>query len=860
MGKTLLVLIALNILATLHLHPQAHDAFKTELLSDGWIFNEDGVDTTGRTATVPGTIHSDLLKHGLIPNPYVGLNEYDIKWIEDKNWVYETTFTVDDTDLDHYSDIDLVAEGLDTFAEILINGVSVRKTSNMFIGITLPIREYVHAGDNRLTIRLASPIKAVMPDFTDQGINYPADNDKDERHLSVYARKAPYHYGWDWGPRMVTCGIWRPIKLHYYNNIRIDDTFTTTDSCGAGLALLTNHTTIINNSIKAIDATMTVTYSHEGQEVSHTSSDVTLHNGANQFKNTISISSPQLWMPNGWGKANLYDVVTTLTDHDGHVLARDTYKHGIRQIRLVSHPDSLGRCFYFEVNGLPIFAKGTNYIPQDLTLPDVTKQDYEKMFDAMCESNMNMVRVWGGGTYEDDYFYDLADERGIMVWQDFMFACSTYPATDDFLTNVKAEADYNIKRLRHHPSLVLWCGNNEIAEGIKYWGWSSRYDARTFEKMRKDYDRIFKVLLPMCVLNNDKDRQYIHTSPDSANWGRPSTFGYGDSHYWGLWYGRELFEVTDTIGLRFVSEFGIESFPEMKTIREFAPDMADQNIDSKVMRHRQKSSTGNETILHYINSYYHQPRTFEDFVYLSQLVQGHGISHCIVANRRNRPTCMGSLYWQLNDCWPAISWSAIDYYGNRKALYYHSRDAFAPIIASVFECEDTLQIYTISDCLEMYDNCEIKLSLQDFAGNELTHKSIKCDVKANSSDHVASLPMASILGKHDKTKVAMKVTIDNNGGTIYSGWHYFVRPADLKLPEAKVTISSHLDDNKAILTLTTDSFAKDIYIDVPLLGAVLSDNFFDLQAGETKIIEIDDDRLSDKIIKEIKVKTLTDTY
>lgn len=852
-----LIFIILNILSTQTLHPQTTDLFKTVEIDNGWTFMLDKENSARLEAKVPGTIHSDLLRHGLIEDPFFGLNEYKIKWIEEENWIYEATFNITSQDLSDYSNIALRLYGLDTFAEVSINGKVVINSDNMFISHEKEIKDLLVSGDNTIRIHFFSPTKSVIDDYTRQGINYPADNDKDERHLSVYARKAPYHYGWDWGLRMVTCGIWRPVKLYFYNGQKIDDVHTTTVSCEKQTAMLNNKISVSSN--KQCNARLHVMCSLNGKEVAETDTDITLNEGSNNIDAQLVIASPQLWMPNGWGEQNLYDINITLENGEGNLLARHDLTYGIRNVEFVNAEDSIGRSFYFKVNGQPIFAKGANYIPQDIVLTNITKEDYERLFKNMANANMNMVRVWGGGIYEDDYFYELADRYGIMVWQDFMFGCSTYPATPKFVNNVRAEAIYNIKRLRNHPCLVLWCGNNEVAEGIKYWGWSRRYTQSTYSQMKRDYDLLFKEVLPALVKTYDSKTSYIHTSPATANWGRPETFPYGDSHYWGIWYGKEMFEVMDTIRLRFVSEFGVESFPEMKTIRTFVADSTELDIMSTTMTNRQKSSTGNETILHYITNYYNKPETFEDFVYLSQLVQGHGISKCIEANRRNRPVCMGSLYWQLNDCWPAISWSAIDYYGNKKALYYLSKKAFSPIIISVTQDSDSISLYAISDKLEEIKDCTISIISKDFYGNQLTKEEIRCDISPNTSERIATHQLSTFVKESMKDKTFLDIRLnDSNGKLLFSSLHYFVKPSQLQLPKAEITIKSQLTDYKAVLTLTCDCLAKDIFVEVPLLGAELSDNFFDLQPQETKIIEISGKGMTDEILKKIKITSLAD--
>ena len=827
-------------------------------LDGKWRFRQEG-SPESYPATVPGTVHEDLLRNNLLEEPFYGKNEEKIKWVEEKNWEYTTTFTVDTEEYEQYECARLVFEGLDTFARIFLNGKPVMQTDNMFIAWEQEVKEWLVVGENTLTIRFTSPLTAVEPIYRQTGIDYPADNDRSTPHLSVYARKAPYHYGWDWGIRMVGCGIWRPARLVFYHGCRIANAFTRTERLASHEAALSTDLLVVNENHREIEEVEVIlSMTKEGTEIARESHRCTLQPGENRIALPTQIAHPQLWQPNGWGEAHLYDVDIVLRQGN-KVLEHKHYQTGIRSIEFVNEPDEPGRNFYFRVNGQPLFAKGTNYIPQDIVLTRVTPEDYDRLFRAMQESHMNMVRVWGGGVYEDDHFYQLADRYGILVWQDFMFACSTYPGDSAFLDNVAREARYNIERLRNHPSLALWCGNNEIYEGVKYWGWNRRYREETYEKMKRDYDTLFRKTLAGCVREFDPQRSYIHTSPDSANWGRPATQTQGDIHYWGIWYGREMFDAMDTLSLRFVSEFGFESFPEMKTLRTFAgPD--DLSIDSEVMTHRQKSSIGNELIMEYMQHYYRLPDNFDDFVYLGLLLQGHGIAYGIETNRRQRPVCMGSLYWQLNDSWPAISWSAIDYYKNKKALYYHSRDAFTPLMLSTCVRDDSLEIHVLSDRLDRLDQAQIEVGIDDFYGTRLKSLDLECTIQPNTSQKIISLALADLPGNRQKNEVVVTLQIHHRGETLYNGHKFLALPKELALPRPRLAKTTETTPQGVTLTLTTDCLAKDVFIEIPTQGADFSDNFFDLLPGEHKVVTITSPNITPDDIARIRIRTLTDTY
>ena len=859
MKHRIVILLILLLIAMQPTHSQTTpDNTRVIELDRRWNFAAEG-DSLSYPAVVPGTVHADLLRNGLLDNPFYGTNEEKVAWVETKGWSYTTTFTVDADDLARYSCARLIFEGLDTFARIVLNGEPVMQTDNMFVAWEKEVRDKIVAGENTLTVHFASPLKAVEPIYRQTGIDYPADNDRSTPHLSAYARKAPYHYGWDWGIRLVGCGIWRPARLVLYDGCRIDDAFTRTLHIDNDRARLATDLTIVNENRQAAEGVeVLLTIAKAGKKVAHSTRRCTLQPGENRIGFTSEIEQPQLWQPNGWGEAHLYDVDITLVQN-GRTLGSKHYQTGIRTIEFVNERDSLGRNFYFRINGQPLFAKGTNYIPQDIILTRVTPDDYTRLFRAMKQSHMNMVRVWGGGVYEDELFYQLADRYGILVWQDFMFACSAYPGDPDFLGNVAREARYNIRRLRNHPSLALWCGNNEIYEGLKYWGWNRRYTPETFEKMRRDYHTLFRDTLAAYVRRYDPQRSYIHTSPDSANWGRPATQTQGDIHYWGIWYGQEMFDAMDTLQLRFVSEFGFESFPEMKTLRTFAgPD--DLSIDSEVMTHRQKSSIGNDLIKTYMQHYYRMPRNFDDFVYLGLLLQGHGIAYGIETNRRQRPVCMGSLYWQLNDSWPAISWSAIDYYKNKKALYYHARDAFAPLMLSTFVCGDSLEIHALSDRLDRLDRAQIVVGIDDFHGNRLNSVTLERTIRPNASQKMATLALANLLKGYPANEVLLTWQIHHDGKVLARGHKFLVLPKELKLPRPHLTKAIETTPQGITLTLSTDCLAKDVFIEIPTQGADFSDNFFDLLPGERKVVTIEGANITPDDIARIRIRTLTDTY
>lgn len=826
-------------------------------INRGWRFSESGSDKW-MDAIVPGTVHQDLIRHGLLPDPFYGLNEKKIQWVEDKDWVYKTVFTLTPGQIAREG-ANLVFEGLDTYADVYLNGSLILKSDNMFVGYTVAVKDVLRAGENRLQIVFHSPIRHTLPQWETNGFEYPADNDHSDKRVSVFSRKAPYSYGWDWGIRMVTSGIWRPVTLELYDVASITDYHIEQHSLTDKTATIVNHLEVNCISGKPVPVTVEISYSTGHQPKQSMSRDLELHPGQNRFEIPLEIPNPERWMPNGWGKPTLYNFTVRILNHSQPV-AEQSRHIGFRTIEVVNEKDAHGESFYFRVNGIPMFAKGANYIPSDAMLPAVTAERYNKLFRDIREANMNMIRVWGGGVYEDNRFYDLADENGILVWQDFMFGCTSYPADSSFLKRVAEEAEYNIKRLRNHACLAMWCGNNEIQEGIKYWGWQSRFTPEVYQQFQKDYDKLFQELLPSQVEKFDKGRFYIHSSPYFANWGRPQTWGTGDSHNWGIWYGKKPFESSDTERGRFISEFGFQAFPEMKTIATFAAP-EDYRLESEVMNGHQKSSIGNSLIRTYMERDYIVPDKFEDFVYVGLVLQGRGIRHCIEAHRRNRPYCMGTLYWQLNDSWPVVSWSGIDYYGNWKALHYHARQAFAPVYANITSFGDTLAVHLFSDLLEIQEDLTLELKSADFHGKEWKQQQLQVSLPANSVKQVFSQPLHQWVSSEDQGNRFLAVKLkDKKGNILAENIHYFARTKDLNLPKAKIEYKSKTLDGRCEIILSSKQLAKDVFIQVPMQGAHFSDNFFDLLPRERKKIIIQSAEIKKGMTPEITIKQISDTY
>ncbi|MDC0459440.1 glycoside hydrolase family 2 protein [Crocinitomicaceae bacterium] len=831
----------------------------TRVLDQNWSFKARE-DSSWLRASVPGTIHTDLMANGIIEDPYYRLNERKIQWVDKKDWVYQCSFELspDEFERQHH---ELKFEGLDTYASVYVNDSLVLQSSNMHRSYSVDVKEYLIEGSNTLRILLESPIKKGLElyDALDYAIPVSA-NDQAEtgevpggKRVNVFTRKAAYHYGWDWGPRLVTSGIWRPITLLSWDDFRISELLLTQQLNGDVAAVMAQIE--IESSIENANAILELQL--DGEALS--SSKLRLHKGKQEFKLPIKIDRPELWWPNGLGKQHLYNIEVKIQRKE--VKSTVNQYIGIRNIELVADSTLSQPNFYFKVNGAPTFAKGVNYIPQDLFLPRVSAKDYERILQAAANANMNMIRVWGGGVYEDDRFYELCDSLGLMVWQDFMFACAMYPGDAGFLENVKQEAIDNVKRLSHHPSMALWCGNNEVLAAWKRWGWEQtaieEQSPEIAQKIWQHYDTLFHHILPEVVAAHHRGIDYWASSPSAAE-GIPEEYTHGDTHYWGVWWGKEPFENFNTKISSFMSEYGFQSFPEYSSFLRFA-EKQDRDMYSEVMKSHQRSSIGNATIEEYLKRSHRKPIGFEELLYMSQLLQADGIQTAIEAHRRNKAKCMGSLYWQLNDCWPGASWSSIDYYGKWKALHYKVKDAFAPVIVShEFEENGDLLITVVSDRLTKFEG-ELQVTLSEFKDIE---KILSWEqavlIEPNSAAMVLKIPASSLPKEENQKYTYLQVKLYERRQMAAQKNVCFLPFKDLTLPRPELSIEL-ADQSKDMLYLTVSSknFAKGVHItcDGP---HNFSENFFDLPINGVNNITLPIDETTDieALMASIKIRSL----
>lgn len=806
------------------------------LLNGEWQFRQQGHDTW-LPASVPGCNFTDLLVNGLIEDPFNRDNEAKLQWIEQENWHYRKYFDLDEDALAH-SEMELVTEGLDTFCEIFINGVKVADSCNMFIGHKFSCKNQLIVGQNLIEIKFRSPITETMPQYLAAGYAYPAENDKSEEKLSVYCRKAPCHFGWDWGPRFVTSGIWRDIYLQPVTSAKIEELYFTIQHLSDELAEFSFQLETAAMDKFAGQMHIKCKQAPELNQVV----DLTIPAVKGEQKNTLvtidfRLSDPKKWWPNGLGEAFLYHFTFELVSN-GQVVSSLEQKVGLRTLEVVNEKDPDGECFYLKVNGHRVFMKGANYIPADSFIHRVTPEKHQAFFAATQQANMNMLRVWGGGVYQDDLFYQLADEHGILIWQDFMFACTLYPADDAFIENVQQEASYNIRRLRNHPCIALWCGNNEVDMAIKHWDWPEKFDysEALFERLKTDYKKLFETCLREAVLEHDPQRFYLRSSP-IGSWESDEDH-IGNHHYWGVWHGEEPFSEYQKRIPRFMSEYGFQSFPLLSSMQKFTVEQ-DQHLGSAVMQIHQKHPRGNNLINSYLEQEFKSPKNFESLLYISQVQQALGLKLAFEAHRQAMPFCMGTLYWQLNDTWPAASWSGIDYYGKWKALHYQAKRSFAEQVLVINHDEHALTVHLVSDKLAAFTG-QLELAIVDFAGKSLWSHTEEVQVKANSSQQVFNAPSTQLLAKIDMTQSVFVAKVNALDGTycFCNNTYFFVPNKQLKLQSTALNIVGEIQNNELQLTLSAPQVLRQVYLDIPSVTANFSDNFFDLIPGQTKTVSV----------------------
>jgi beta-mannosidase len=808
-------------------------------------------------AKVPGTVHTDLFANKLIPDPYVGAPEAGLQWIGLADWEYRTYFDAPR----RAARSDLVFEGLDTFAEVWLNGEKLLDADNAFRTWRIPVQDKLRAKGNELRIVLRSPIARLLPAVQAMprklAGNYPSPygDEPPDAMTGNFVRKPGYHYGWDWGPRYVTAGIWKPVVLESWDAVRIDSLHLRQDHVDESRADIAAVATVDAVQDGAFDLRLWQT-APDGKRSLAALRRVELRAGANRIELPLQIDRPQRWFPNGYGAQPLYRFEVQIGD--GKAAART----GLRSISLRRDPDDKGKSFYFEVNGIPIFAKGANSIPFDMFQPRVDKAQLRRVLQSARDANMNFLRSWGGGYYESDEFFDLADELGLLVWQDFMFGGGMPPAYDDaFRANVIAEARDNVRRLRNHPSLVLWCGNNEEEISWKYWGPGKEMmaaDPAFATKVWNGYVQLFGSDLRKVVEEVGGGIAYWASSPSDDLAEAANTPASGDMHYWEVWGNpahppSKYLEITP----RFMSEYGLQAWPVQRTIDSFAR-RGEQGIATPVIDAHQKfmAGKGNERLMKYVNYEFGEPKDFAEFVYLGQAAQAEGIELAALHHRASRPYTMGSLYWQLNDVWPGASWSGIDWFGRWKALQFHARRFYAPVaVAALRNAEGQASLSLLNDRAHSVRG-ELRMRLITLDGKVLRDERRPVELAPLSAAKLADYSDRDLLGDADPAVTVAVFDLQAQGEPASRRVVYFKAAKDMRWPDPGLHAQLRRDGNGYVLELRAAKLARALWIDFGDADVNVADNAITLLPGETVTLHIASKAGLAKLRKALRLRTL----
>lgn len=798
--------------------------------------------------TVPGSVLSDMLKLGQIQDPFWRLNEYPTRELFQQDYIYRRSFDVSAEDLNS-NEVQLICEGLDTIADITLNGKQIAHVNDMHRTFVFDVKQYLKTENNQIEIHFYSSLRYVRHEDETNDIFYASTGCI---HGNGALRKAHYMFGWDWGPQLPDAGIFRNIYLCCSNTARLED-----------VRIRQHHENGVQVEIHADAKIFQDAPVYFEAEITSPSGEVLRQRqDASDFQ--FDIPSPQLWWPNGCGEHPLYQVKVDLKCGDTLL---DTYqcKIGLRTLTVSTTPDEWGSEFAFVVNGIKIFAMGANYVPEDNLIPRVTEERTRRLIADSALANFNCIRVWGGGYYPDDALYDACDENGIIVWQDLMFACNVYALTDDFEQNIIAETRDNVRRLRHHACMGLWCGNNEME-----WGWGDEW-ARIKghpPRYKADYTKIFELILPRVIEKYDGQTFYWGSSPSSGgSFDDPNAVDRGDQHYWEVWHSGKPFTEYRKNYFRFCSEYGFQSFPHMKTIRSFTlPE--DRNIFSEVMESHQKNGAANSKIFTYVSDYFQYPKNLDSISYISQILQLKAIQYGVEHWRRNRGRCMGSLYWQLNDCWPVASWASIDYYGRWKALHYGAKRFYSPLMASACEEEELstkITYYVHNDTLQKRE-CVLEVALIDSNFKVLYSKSEQATAEPMQAKPVFSIDFASYIPETaEKNGLFARYRLMEGETIISTGITLFVKPKHFHFP--KITYRTDIEDLGDSYKIRVRSTGLSYYAELYFknIDCVFSDNFFDITSPDGVCVTVSKSSMSEipdaeELLKQLVIRSVADSY
>ena len=821
---------------------------QTLFLNGAWQFRQQGVDDF-HPAQVPGCVHTDLQRNGLIPDPFWGSNELDLQWIEEADWEYVTSFDAPD-DLLAREQIDLVADGLDTLATITLNGHEVARTENMFVGYRFAVREWLRQGQNELRIQFTNPMGYIRERLKTH--SFAEWNDPVGGSSNI--RKEQCSVGGDWGPRFATCGIYKSIALQGWDANRISHVRVGQQHEQGRVRVTVLPELALPGSSPQIRCRLLLA----NQVVAQAEGSGPL---------ALEIEHPELWWPNGLGAQPLYELQVELLGGD-QVIDSWQQRIGLRSIALDRHPDQWGESFQFVVNGVPVFAKGANWIPAHSFVASVSRADYEHVLSSAAAANMNMLRVWGGGIYEMDPFYDLCDELGLMVWQDFMFACSLYPGDEHFLGLVEQEAAYQVPRLANRASLALWCGNNEIEQ--------MAHEILATPERKAAYEKLFYDILPAAVAAYDAVTPYWPSSPHNPE-------GYekghnneraGDCHFWDVWHARYPVKRYEEMNFRFCSEFGMQSYSSPAVAATFCPP-EEMNVFGPAMENHQKNAAGNQIISDYVSRLYRYAKDYPSLAYLSQLNQAYCMRIGIEHFRRSMPRTMGALYWQLNDCWPVFSWSSLEFGGRWKALHYEARRFFGPALVSAHVPGDekaglgnyisntiqSVDVYTVYDGVEPQDG-SLKWTLYNLDDETVTQGSKAVALRYGESLKQQTLDLSDAIGQHGRRHLYLRLWLEVDGQPVSQQTVFLTAPRFLNLHAAPVQCKLLSQSADAIeVEFSSPVFQHRVEFDLAGLEYRASDNFFDLYPGIAHRVLVRAPGLTEaEFGRRLNTRSLVDSY
>ncbi len=822
---------------------------KIQSLTGAWEFRQAGMDEWLR-ANVPGGVHTDLLALGRIPDPFVGDNEKKVQWVAEADWEYRRQFRVEPERMSH-EHIFLVCDGLDTLATVSLNGNELGRTANMFRQYRWEVKSLLKPEGNELSIKFDSPVK------------YAANQQAKRFMLGVpqglpgapHLRKAPCQFGWDWGPQLPPIGIWKEIRLEGYDIARIEEVHLQQEHTD-GHVVVKARIEVERWEEQALTAVMRIITPGNELLEKHVPLDET-----DEALVEIQINKPELWWLNGYGNHPLYQVEVSFTSGEttqDKLLDVKKYQMGLRTVELRQDEDQWGRSFVFVVNGVRILVKGANWIPAESFPTRITETSLERLIRSAAETHQNMLRVWGGGFYEDERFYDLCDKYGILVWQEFIFACSVYPLDElEYLENMHQEVIENVRRLRHRASLALWCGNNEMEWGLVDWV----KDHPELEVFKPGYELFFHQILRDWCLAEDPDTTYWPSSPSSGTaFLDPNGQKQGDAHYWDVWHKRQPFTAYRGQYPRFMSEFGFQALPPLETIRTYA-DEADWNMTSYIMEQHQKNLSGNSLMVGQMLDTFQLPKDFESLVYASMVLQAEGIRYGVEHWRRHPERVAGMLYWQLNDCWPVASWSSLDYFGRWKALHYAARRFYAPVMLSIEDNPPEQAIYLSNDNLKGWEG-SVDWSLETLDGEKLTAGRMQANVAAQSANQVGKLDFSGFISDSNIRRLVFVAELRQEERLIARQTAYFVPVKHLSLAEPALNAKVHMEMSQLVIDITAESLAVLVEVSLPGSDVVFSDNYFNLPAGRTARIScpLPDSWSVEKAQRALRLRSVYDSY